>query len=219
MSRRLHATCEQDSIPSHERVYSLEHFTRPMDRYVTILLSLFSPAFAAILTSVVHLAGVMLSTAAAPESFNDFHNSSGGDQLVVGYYQGTGTSGLCVRVNANEAGIPGIQDGSNVTLQMVFNGGDGILYQVSRNELLLALSGAGEDVLTWVLQCMDLTLDANYTIPSNITCTNPQGAPPSSNGTGTTPPATPSSKGGAISVDVNGLLGLGLAGVLAAILV
>jgi len=74
----------------------------------------------------------MLSTAASPESFNDFHTASGADQLVVGYFKGTGTSG-CIRVMPNGAGIPGIQNGTNVTLQMVFDGGDGKLYQVSHS--------------------------------------------------------------------------------------
>jgi hypothetical protein len=72
----------------------------------------------------------MISTVSSPESFNDFHTSSGADQLVVGYFEGTGTSG-CIRVMANETGIPGIQNGSDVTFQMVFDGGDGKLYQVS----------------------------------------------------------------------------------------
>jgi len=75
--------------------------------------------------------GVMLSTAASPQAFTDFHTASGGDQLVVDYFKGTGTSG-CITVKPNGAGIPGIQNGTNVTLQMVFDGGDGRLYQVSR---------------------------------------------------------------------------------------
>ena len=80
--------------------------------------------------SQISLVGVLLSTVASPESFNDFHTASGADQLVVDYFKGTGTSG-CIRVVPNGAGIPGIQNGSNVTLQMVFDGGDGKLYQVS----------------------------------------------------------------------------------------
>jgi len=147
--------------------------------------------------------GVLLSTAASPTSFNDFHNSSGGDQLVVSYFQGTGTSG-CVRVTPNSAGISGIQNGTNVTLQMVFDGGDGKLYQ-----------------------CMDLTLNDQYTIPSDITCTNPQGQPPSSSGSGSpsstqgtaSPTSTGTSSGGGVdSAAVNGLLGLSLAGILTVIL-
>jgi len=151
--------------------------------------------------------GVLLSTTASPSSFGDFHTSSGADQLVVGYFQGTGTTG-CVSVKPNGAGIPGVQNGANVTLQMVFDGGDGKLYQ-----------------------CMDVTLDDGYQIPSNVTCTNPQGQSPSSSGSGSpsstkasgtsSPTSTGSSSGGAgaISTAFNGLLGLSLTGALAAVLV
>jgi len=92
----------------------------------------------------------MLSTAAFPVSFNDFHTASGADQLVVDYFKGTGASG-CVRVNPNGAGILGIQNGTNVTLQMVFDGGDGKLYQVSRTNSVFDLGIVGLDVLTWVM--------------------------------------------------------------------
>ena len=82
------------------------------------------------MSSVISPVGVMLSTAASPVSFADFHTASGADQLVVDYFKGTGTSG-CIRVMPNGAGIQGIQNGTSVTLQMVFDGGDGKLYQVS----------------------------------------------------------------------------------------
>ena len=59
-------------------------------------------------------------------SFNDSHTSSGADQLVVGYFQGTG-NGECIRAEPTEVGISSVQNGSNVT----FHGGDGKLYQVS----------------------------------------------------------------------------------------
>lgn len=91
----------------------------------------------------------MLSTAASPESFSDFHTASGADQLVVDYFKGTGTSG-CIRVMPTQAGIPGIQNGSDVTLQMVFDGGDGKLYQVSREKRCSFLGGEKLDVLTWI---------------------------------------------------------------------
>jgi hypothetical protein len=71
----------------------------------------------------------MISTIANPASFNDFTNSSGGNQLVVPYLQSGGTLG-CIAVNAGTAGIAGVGDGSNITLQVAFNGGDGNLYQV-----------------------------------------------------------------------------------------
>jgi len=148
--------------------------------------------------------GVMISTAASPSSFNDFRTSSGADQLVVGYFQGTGPSG-CVRVQASAAGISGIQNGTNVTLQMVFDGGDGKLYQ-----------------------CMDVTLDDQFTIPTDVSCANPQGSPPTSGsstpvktGTGTSSPTSTGSPsgGGALSTAVNTFLVLILASVLAVVLV
>ena len=72
----------------------------------------------------------MVSTASSPTSFNDFRTASGADQLVVGYFQGSGSPG-CVHIGPTAAGISGIQNGTDVTFQMVFEGGDGILYQVS----------------------------------------------------------------------------------------
>jgi len=144
--------------------------------------------------------GVMISTAASPTSFNDFHTSSGGDQLVVSYFQGTGLSG-CIRIEPTAAGIPGIQNGSNVTFQMVFDGGDGKLYQ-----------------------CMDVTLSENVTVPSNLACASPQGQPPSNQSGSPTSSGSPSSTGsstggGPALAAVNGVLGLSLAGMLAVVLV
>jgi len=89
-------------------------------------------------------AGVMISTSSDPTSFSNFRNSSGGDQLAVPYFQSGGTSG-CIAVNVSDSGLSGLNDGSNVTLQMVFNGGDGILYQ-----------------------CMDLTLSSSYQVPASV---------------------------------------------------
>ena len=77
---------------------------------------------------------------------------------------------------------------------------------------------------------MDVQLDQDYRIPPDIRCANPQGSPPSSTGSGSpsstksgaTPSSTstgsPSSGGGAVSTGVNGVLGLSLAGMLAAVL-
>jgi len=137
--------------------------------------------------------GVLISTAASPTSFNDFHTSSGADQLVVGYYEGNGTNGLCVSVKPTAAGIPGIQNGTNVTFQMVYNGGDGILYQ-----------------------CMDVTLSDQVTTPSNITCSEVAGQPPSNTSSiSPSPTSTKSSSGGIIPATSNGLLGLSFATILA----
>ena len=79
----------------------------------------------------------------------------------------------------------------------------------------------GYDALTWVWQCMDVLLDQNYTIPSDVGCTNPQGQPPNSSSTSTSTPSptsTHSSGGGVISTGVGGFLELSLAGALAVVL-
>jgi len=106
-------------------------------------------------------AGVLISVKADPTSFNDFTNSSGGNQLVVPYVQSGGTFG-CISVNASSSGISGVSDGANVTLQMAFNGGDGNLYQ-----------------------CMDVTFSKNVSTPSSVV-SSCQGHIANSAGNGTT---------------------------------
>jgi len=93
--------------------------------------------------------GVLLSTAQNPTSFDNFTNSSGGQQLARNFASGSGSGGFCVPLNLSNTGISGVSNGANVTIQLVFNGGDGNLYQ-----------------------CADLTLAQNFAIPSNISCTN-----------------------------------------------
>jgi hypothetical protein len=87
---------------------------------------------------------------------------------------------------------------------------------------------------------MDVLLDEEYRIPTDIRCENPQGQPPTSSGSpSSTQSGSPSSTGtgsssgtpspistgststggGAISAAVDGLLGLCLASVLAVVLV
>ncbi|KAI6159551.1 hypothetical protein EDD17DRAFT_894717 [Pisolithus thermaeus] len=94
--------------------------------------------------------GVIVSTDQDPTSFSDF-NSSSGYQMVVPYFETSGEGQYCFPIDLAGAGISGIQDGANVTIQVVYDGGDGTLYQ-----------------------CADLTLSANVTVPTNATttCTN-----------------------------------------------
>lgn len=94
--------------------------------------------------------GVIVSTDQDPTSFSDF-NSSSGYQMAVQYFESSGEGQYCFPIDLAAAGVSGIQDGANVTIQVVFNGGDGTLYQ-----------------------CADLTLSSNVTVPSNATssCTN-----------------------------------------------
>jgi hypothetical protein len=42
-----------------------------------------------------------------------------------------GTGDFCIPLDLSDTGISGISNGANVTLQFVYNGGDGKLYQVS----------------------------------------------------------------------------------------
>ena len=44
----------------------------------------------------------------------------------------TKTGNFCIPLDIASAGIEGAVDGANVTIQIVLNGGDGQLYQVSR---------------------------------------------------------------------------------------
>jgi len=105
-------------------------------------------------------AGLMISTQPNPSTFDDFHNSTGGDQMAVPYFQSSGKN-FCFEVNIDSLGL-GVTDGSSVTLQMVFNGGDTVLYQ-----------------------CVDLTISSSFTIPSEIitTCQNMTANIPGYNGT------------------------------------
>lgn len=77
------------------------------------------------------IVGVQISTVANPDSFEDFHTANGSDQLAVPYYEGQGTQG-CIPISIGALGLPGVTDGSNVTIQIVQSGSDGSLYQVRR---------------------------------------------------------------------------------------
>ncbi|KAG1757901.1 hypothetical protein EDB19DRAFT_1659702 [Suillus lakei] len=98
-------------------------------------------------------AGVIVSTDQDPNTFSDF-NSSSGYQIVVPFFQQSGEGLYCFSIDLAAAAVneSGIKDGANVTIQVVFNGGDGELYQ-----------------------CADLTLSANMTVPpanASSGCTN-----------------------------------------------
>lgn len=114
--------------------------------------------------------GIQISTASDPSSFNDFHNVNGSDQLAVNYFEGQGSQ-ACIPVHIEALGLPGVTDGSNVTLQFVMDATDGQLYQ-----------------------CMDLTLSSTFMIPSNVTCTNITTV--NSSSTSSTPNPTSTSQGG-----------------------
>ncbi|KAF8226057.1 hypothetical protein L208DRAFT_388985 [Tricholoma matsutake] len=87
--------------------------------------------------------GVLVSSAMNATSFNNFSQ-------VKPFFQKQGEGGFCFPLDfsANANGTS-LKDGQNVTIQVVFDGGDGTLYQ-----------------------CADLTLSSNLRISANVTCTN-----------------------------------------------
>jgi len=92
---------------------------------------------------------IIISTVQDPTSFDNFTNSTGGQQIVRNFASFSGEGGFCIPLDLSNTGISGVQDGANVTIQYIFNGGDGTLYE-----------------------CSDLTLSSNFTVPSNVSCTN-----------------------------------------------
>ncbi|OBZ78839.1 hypothetical protein A0H81_00551 [Grifola frondosa] len=153
--------------------------------------------------------GVMISTVQDPISFDNF-TSGGQFQYTTAFFQTTGEGAFCMPVDLTASGISGVKSGANVTIQLVFDGGDGQLYQ-----------------------CADLTL-ADVTIPSNISCTNatdsistpvsttiqPSSTSPSGTGSSTSSSASTTTTSNAASANsVVGLTGLlGVLGALAALL-
>jgi len=74
-------------------------------------------------------AGVIISTVPNPNSFDNF--TVNGERQFVRYFAKEEAAGtFCIPLNISAAGLDGVKDGSNVTIQVVFDGGDGNLYQV-----------------------------------------------------------------------------------------
>ncbi|KAJ6605122.1 hypothetical protein B0H10DRAFT_2076904 [Mycena sp. CBHHK59/15] len=87
-------------------------------------------------------AGVTLSTKADPANFEDF-------STVIPFFQASGEGIFCFNLDFSKTNATGLKDGQNVTLEIVFDGGDGQLYQ-----------------------CADLTLSSTAKIASTVSCKN-----------------------------------------------
>ncbi|EJD04042.1 uncharacterized protein FOMMEDRAFT_33917, partial [Fomitiporia mediterranea MF3/22] len=120
-------------------------------------------------------ASVLISIDQNPTDFAAFNTSSSGVQLplAVNFFSSRGAGEICIPVDVASLSIPGVSDGSNVTLQAMFAGADGNLFQ-----------------------CVDVTLRANASIPSDVTCTR------TVNGTVDTAPSSTSTS--ATSTDTSG---------------
>ncbi|KAJ7931055.1 hypothetical protein B0H13DRAFT_1960200 [Mycena leptocephala] len=90
-------------------------------------------------------AAVFLSTKANPTTFQDFSD-------IVPFYQASGAGVFCLNLDLSKTNATGLTDGQNVTLEIVFDGGDGHLYQ-----------------------CADLTLSSTAKIPTSVACKNVSG--------------------------------------------
>lgn len=77
--------------------------------------------------------GVILSTVQDPNNFKNFTDSSGNEQLAKQFFETTGEGAFCMPIDLLAANIAGVKDGANVTIQLVFDGGDGQLYQVTHS--------------------------------------------------------------------------------------
>ncbi|PPQ96779.1 hypothetical protein CVT26_006263 [Gymnopilus dilepis] len=111
-------------------------------------------------------AGVLISTLQDPTSFQNFSQ-------VNTFFQLQGEGAFCIPLDLKSSNATGLTSGQNATIQFVYDGGDGQLYQ-----------------------CADVTLSDSFTIPSNVSCTN---ATTTSSSSSTTPTSPQTSPGGSSS--------------------
>ncbi|KAI0757220.1 hypothetical protein C8Q80DRAFT_1132549 [Daedaleopsis nitida] len=146
------------------------------------------------------LGGIAAITANA-NSFDTFKDGSGNFQQVVPFFQTSSEGVFCMDVNLAASGVSGIKDGANVTIQLIFDGGDGQLYQ-----------------------CADLTLSDSFEIPSDVSCKNatnnvvatpvstgvstPSSTSPSGSGSTTSPTATNNAALRNVAIGTSGVAGL-----------
>ncbi|KAG7099453.1 hypothetical protein E1B28_001304 [Marasmius oreades] len=88
--------------------------------------------------------GVLLSTSQNANTWEAFNNAGGQQQLVRNYARQPSAGTFCIPLDLNSTGIAGVQEGTNVTIQIVYLGGDGNLYQVR------PLSQTVADSLFWL---------------------------------------------------------------------
>ncbi|KAA1468597.1 hypothetical protein DENSPDRAFT_863694 [Dentipellis sp. KUC8613] len=137
--------------------------------------------------------GVLVSTKQDPTSFNDFNSDSNVTQFALPFVQSNGEGAFCFPLDLSHLNVSGLQDGANITLQFEFNGGDGNLFQ-----------------------CADLTLSNNFTVPSNVSCSNATSSGTSSSSSSAPSPSSGSSGNSGSSSAGTKVTVAGITGVLAA---
>lgn len=77
---------------------------------------------------------VLVSTDENPNNFGDFNGTNG--QQFARYWATADVAGeLCIPLDLSRTNISGVEDGANVTIQIMISGGDGNLYQVSHSNV------------------------------------------------------------------------------------
>ncbi|KAL9715733.1 hypothetical protein Ac2012v2_000175 [Leucoagaricus gongylophorus] len=87
-------------------------------------------------------AAFYISNTTNPNSFNDFSQ-------VNRFFQLDGEGSFCIPLDLAASNFTGLQNGQNITIQMLYDGGDGNLFQ-----------------------CSDITLTNNTSSISSVSCTN-----------------------------------------------
>ncbi|KAI0662616.1 hypothetical protein C8Q70DRAFT_959964 [Cubamyces menziesii] len=119
--------------------------------------------------------GGIIATVQNPTSFDNF--SSGGQfQFVMPFFQTSGEGDFCFPVDFGAQNVTGVKNGANVTLQLIYDGGDGQLYQ-----------------------CADLTLSDSASVPQSVSCTNSTNAATTPFSTSVNPDPTSTSPSGTSS--------------------
>ncbi|KAJ7676597.1 hypothetical protein DFH06DRAFT_1168584 [Mycena polygramma] len=141
-------------------------------------------------------AGVSISSKAQPATFDDF-------STIVPFFKAAGEGIFCLNLDLSKTNATGLTDGQNVTLEIIFDGGDGELFQ-----------------------CADITLSSTATLPAcqNSTSTGGSSASGSGSASGSATAPAPSTSatgtqsGGAVRANAAAALLLGAVGVVAAVL-
>ncbi|CAE6352009.1 unnamed protein product [Rhizoctonia solani] len=134
---------------------------------------------------------VLISFDANPQNITQFSNSSNGAQLTS-FIKLDKQGEACIPVNIQSLGLSNVANGTNATIQIQYDGGDGNLYQ-----------------------CADVTLLSNFAAPSNVSCASNATVTTTSSGAAATSTSPSGSGNSALGTQASAGLALGVAGLLA----
>jgi hypothetical protein len=76
------------------------------------------------------LVAAVISTKTSPLALADFNTAAGAAQFAISPSTQNGEGVYCLPIDISQLGLADVKDGTNVTLQFIFDGGDDKLYQV-----------------------------------------------------------------------------------------